>query len=173
MIAPIRMLLASDWMSWVLWPQLEARIRATAFEITPETPPEVFIQELRIAFASGNPNIGIWVLIEPRDKGPAVRGHLIAWLDSAWGKNYLLVHQAHTDYPVPDLYDPMIMELKRFAGDINTRVNPKIHYIRWLAVRGDAWHRLLKKRTHFDRSTLLLPLSEAVVSHIGQDKEAG
>lgn len=158
---------ANDPLSWQLWPALEKRICRYSPTVAPETPVPMLLKLMREGFASGTPLIATWGLIEEdtTHELPHVTGHLIAWVESSWGQNYALVHQAHVDEYAHEFRWPMMNLLKEWIASLNSGgMNPPITYYRWLTDRARAWSAVFGDRCVYDRSVLLVKIDDESAS---------
>jgi hypothetical protein len=147
-----------DWLCWTLWPAFERRLRAVSPALAPETPVDALVKLLRSAFA--NDTLGHFVIVLVDMESHEVRGHLIAWVEQAWGKGVALIHQCATDFDVTRFYADAAPEFRQWIDAMNKVVSPPIDQIRWYTKRGEGWHERMKRHAAFDRSCLSMTVAQ-------------
>lgn len=139
---------------WSLWPEYERRLHQLSPSLAPETPIEPLLVSLRKAFTEDSP---IHCLIAVSN-GTSIIAHLVAWIESAWGNNWVWIHQCQSDCNVERFYKESGGVLMDWIDGINSQIQVPITKIRWASERGSAWHRHFKGFAKFDRSVLSLEL---------------
>lgn len=162
-------LIPEDPGSWVLWPSLEARVRAVMPVLEPEAPADAVIRHLRTLWATQPARLGAWLALRPGERTnghhppPFIAAHMVAWVDSYWGEPCILVYQLEGDPGAGsiDLLGPMLRELEAWRGELDrlyeaAHSTQRVTLVRFYTTRPEAYRRWFQSAVATTRGATLV-----------------
>jgi len=147
-----------DPLCWEVWPYFEQRLQEVMPTLCHDSTFELLKAPLRRAFAGDLPNFLMLALVDPDMK---IDGHLVGWLDNAWGKNYAFIHQVQCDIPAGPFWPGAITEIRQWVDRMNhLGANPKITEIKWVTSRGDGWAGLIREAATREHVIMTVPVDK-------------
>ncbi len=179
----LKRLTPDDPRSWMLWPELEARVRRMIREFPTSSPEGPVIRKLRSLWGTTPGLLGAWlgvVKIDPEENGTSglqIIGHAVGWVDMLWDAPVILMHQVAADsgVRVTGLRDRILGEIGAWADELNRLYEKaqsplRIESVIFWTDRPDQWRRYLGGVPEKSWTAVTVPLQHLVAPVHPEDR---